>query len=128
MARMAPGDELKLQLDPAGQRANGKPWDGLGQVLRISDGEVALMMHGGNVPLEVTDGYQVTALLQRGSVSFCIVFWAPWRMFISEGRIVTDDLRFSTLNYRESSRAVCVSQHSLPVAEFGWSWKRTKVQ
>lgn len=60
MARMAAGDELKLQLDPVGQRAYGKPWDGLGQVLRITDGEVALMMHAGNVPLDITDGYQVT--------------------------------------------------------------------
>lgn len=59
MARMAPGDELKLTLDPVGQRAYGNAWEGLGQVLRIADSEVALMMHGGNVPLDVTDGYQV---------------------------------------------------------------------
>lgn len=59
MARMTPGDELKLSLDPVGQRAYGKPWEGLGQVLRIADSEVALMMQGGNVPLEITDGYQV---------------------------------------------------------------------
>ncbi len=59
MARMTPGDELKLTLDPVGQRAYGKPWEGLGQVLRIADSEVALMMQGGNVPLEITDGYQV---------------------------------------------------------------------
>ena len=59
MARMQSGDELKLTLDPVGQRAYGKPWEGLGQVLRISDSEVSLMMLGGNVPLDVTDGYQV---------------------------------------------------------------------
>lgn len=59
MARMTAGDELKLTLNPVGQRAYGKPWEGLGQVLRIADSEVALMMQGGNVPLEVTDGYQV---------------------------------------------------------------------
>lgn len=61
MARMQSGDELKLTLDPVGQRAYGKPWEGLGQVLRISDSEVSLMMLGGNVPLDVTDGYQVTS-------------------------------------------------------------------
>ncbi|CAM9092624.1 unnamed protein product [Ascophyllum nodosum] len=59
MARMAAGDELKLSLNSAGERLYGKAWEGLGQVLRISDCEVSLMMHGGNVPLEITDGYQV---------------------------------------------------------------------
>lgn len=59
MARMTAGDELKLTLNPVGERAHGKPWEGLGQVLRIADSEVALMMLGGNVPLDVTDGYQV---------------------------------------------------------------------
>lgn len=61
MARMTAGDELKLTLDPVGERAYGKPWEGLGQVLRIADSEVALMMLAGNVPLEITDGYQVTS-------------------------------------------------------------------
>lgn len=60
MARMTAGDELKLSLDPVGQRAYGKPWEGLGHVLRIADSEVALMMLGGMVPTEITDGYQVT--------------------------------------------------------------------
>lgn len=59
MARMTAGDELKLTLNPVGERVHGKPWEGLGQVLRIADSEVALMMLGGDVPLEVTDGYQV---------------------------------------------------------------------
>ncbi|CAB1119331.1 unnamed protein product [Ectocarpus sp. CCAP 1310/34] len=59
MARMTAGDELKLSLDPVGQRAYGKPWEGLGHVLRIADSEVALMMLGGMVPTEITDGYQV---------------------------------------------------------------------
>lgn len=59
MSRVAPGDELKLALDPVGERAYGSSWEGLGQILRIADGEVALMMHGGSVPLDVTDGYQV---------------------------------------------------------------------
>ncbi|CAM9530658.1 unnamed protein product [Ectocarpus fasciculatus] len=59
MARMTAGDELKLSLDPVGQRAHGKPWEGLGHVLRIADSEVALMMLGGMVPTEITDGYQV---------------------------------------------------------------------
>lgn len=63
MARMAAGDELKLTLDPVGQRAHGKSWEGLGQVLRIADCEVSLMMHGGNVPLDITDGYQVIFLV-----------------------------------------------------------------
>lgn len=61
MARMTAGDELKLSLDPVGQRAFGRPWEGPGQVLRISDSEVALMMLCGSVPLEITDGYQVTS-------------------------------------------------------------------
>lgn len=65
MARMASGDELKLSLNPAGERAYGKAWEGLGQVLRISDCEVSLMMHAGNVPLEITDGYQVGTLAMR---------------------------------------------------------------
>lgn len=65
MARMTAGDELKLSLDPVGQRAHGRPWEGLGQVLRISDSEVALMMLGGNVPTEITDGYQVTSSTER---------------------------------------------------------------
>lgn len=56
---MTAGDELKLSLDPVGQRAYGKPWEGLGHVLRIADSEVALMMLGGMVPTEITDGYQV---------------------------------------------------------------------
>ncbi|CAM9439699.1 unnamed protein product, partial [Pylaiella littoralis] len=59
MARMTAGDELKLTLNPVGERVHGKPWEGLGQVLRIADSEVALMMLGGDVPLEVTDGYQL---------------------------------------------------------------------
>lgn len=59
MARTAAGDELQLSLDPVGQRAFGKEWSGVGHVLRITDGEVALMMLAGNVPLDVTDGYQV---------------------------------------------------------------------
>lgn len=60
MARMAVGDELKLQLDPVGQRAHGKAWEGLGQVLRITDGEVALMMHTGGIPLDISTGYQAS--------------------------------------------------------------------
>lgn len=63
MARMAPGDELKLQLDPVGERAFGKSWEGLGQILRIADSEVSLMMHGGSVPLDITDGYQVLRII-----------------------------------------------------------------
>lgn len=59
MARTAAGDELRLSLDPVGQRAHGKAWEGVGQVLRISDSEVALMVLTGNVPLDITDGYQV---------------------------------------------------------------------
>lgn len=58
---MTAGDELKLSLDPVGERAFGRPWEGLGQVLRISDSEVSLMMLCGNIPLEITDGYQVTS-------------------------------------------------------------------
>lgn len=58
---MTAGDELKLSLDPVGERAFGRPWEGLGHVLRISDSEVALMMLSGNIPLEITDGYQVTS-------------------------------------------------------------------
>ena len=68
MARMTAGDELKLTLDPVGQRAYGKPWEGLGQVLRIADSEVALMMQGGNVPLEITDGYQVRARVYASEI------------------------------------------------------------
>lgn len=71
MARMAPGDELKLTLDPVGERAYGKPWEGLGQVLRIADSEVALMVHVVNVPLNVTDGYQVNFL--RGRCYYCMI-------------------------------------------------------
>lgn len=55
---MTAGDELKLSLDPVGERAYGRAWEGLGQVLRISDSEVSLMMLCGNIPLDVTDGYQ----------------------------------------------------------------------
>lgn len=66
MARMASGDELKLSLNPSGERSYGKAWEGLGQVLRISDCEVSLMMHAGNVPLEITDGYQVCGVCSCG--------------------------------------------------------------
>ncbi|CAM9844197.1 unnamed protein product, partial [Discosporangium mesarthrocarpum] len=59
MARIAIGDELRLRLDPAGARQYGYDWEGLGQVLRITEGEVSLMMNTGNVPVEVVDGYQV---------------------------------------------------------------------
>lgn len=72
MARVASGDELKLQLDPVGERAyGGKEWEGLGQVIRITDGEVALMMHAGNVPLDIADGYQVCVCVRKAV--FCRV-------------------------------------------------------
>ena len=79
MARMAAGDELKLSLNSAGERLYGKAWEGLGQVLRISDCEVSLMMHGGNVPLEITDGYQVRCV----SISLCLPVFYVFYLFIA---------------------------------------------
>ena len=49
------GDELRLKLDSMSARMHGKPWEGVGHILRLLDGEIALEMRSNNVPLEVTE-------------------------------------------------------------------------
>ena len=51
------GDELRLKLGPLAASLHGKPWEGVGQILRLTEGEVALEMRAsGGVPLDVTEG------------------------------------------------------------------------
>lgn len=57
--RMMMGDELKLQLDASAARIYGRKWEGVGNVLRITDGEVVLEIRTAHCPTEITDGYEV---------------------------------------------------------------------
>ncbi|CAM9677616.1 unnamed protein product, partial [Phaeothamnion confervicola] len=77
--RIVAGDELRLSLDPSstssvaaavasssGASASGRTagvgrrkWEGVGHVLRISDGEVVLEMRSGACPTETMEGYEV---------------------------------------------------------------------
>jgi regulator of nonsense transcripts 1 len=54
-----PGDELRLRLDQTSARRYKSNWDGIGNVLWIDDGDIALEMHSGKVPEEIEDGYLV---------------------------------------------------------------------
>jgi regulator of nonsense transcripts 1 len=66
------GDELRLKLDGFTARLHGvnggKPWEGVGNVLRMADGEVALEMRDPRCPTEVTEGYAIEFVWK--SVSF----------------------------------------------------------
>eukprot|EP00624_Nannochloropsis_granulata_P003451 evm.model.NODE_27464_length_8211_cov_20.026672.1 len=66
------GDELRLKLDGFTTRLHGvngvKPWEGVGNVLRMMDGEVALEMQDPRCPTEVTEGYAIDFVWK--SVSF----------------------------------------------------------
>lgn len=42
--RLLVGDELRLKLDAGGARQYGRPWEAIGQVLRISDGNAATVV------------------------------------------------------------------------------------
>ncbi len=53
------GDELKLKLDAGAARIYGRKWEGTGNVLRITENELALEMRSSNCPEEITDGYEV---------------------------------------------------------------------
>jgi hypothetical protein len=51
------GDELRLKLGSLAARLHGRPWEGVGQILRVTDGEVALELRAsGGVPVDVTEG------------------------------------------------------------------------
>ena len=55
--RLMVGDELKLSLGLTSMHQYGKPWEGIGSVLRLEDNEIELTMKSNDVPSEITDGY-----------------------------------------------------------------------
>lgn len=56
--RIVVGDELKLRLDSASARLHGEAWEGIGHVMRIDNGEIALEMRSNQgVPTNITEGY-----------------------------------------------------------------------
>lgn len=57
--RLVVGDELSLRLDASGIRLYGQEWKGVGHVLWMSDGEVALEMLAGSAPATITEGFIV---------------------------------------------------------------------
>ncbi|CAM9226301.1 unnamed protein product [Chrysoparadoxa australica] len=57
--RVVNGDEIKIRLEPGMARVYGKSWEGVGNVLRMTDGEIAVEMRTSHVPTEITDGYEV---------------------------------------------------------------------
>jgi regulator of nonsense transcripts 1 len=66
--RLVVGDELLLKLDAGSIRLNGGEWQGVGHVMWIEEGEVALEMVSNNAPIQLTDGY--TAEYVWKSVSY----------------------------------------------------------
>lgn len=59
-SRIMVGDELRLKLGDGASYLYGKPWDGVGYVKGIIDGEVELELRtGGNVPDQIHDDYIV---------------------------------------------------------------------
>ena len=65
--RLVSGDELKLKLSSIGARAFGRPWEMIGHVQRIVDGEVALEMRGSTVPLDIADAFLVDVVWKSTS-------------------------------------------------------------
>ncbi len=57
--RLMVGDELKLSLGPTSMNMYGKPWEGIGSVLRLDDNDIELAMKSNDVPSEIFDGYIV---------------------------------------------------------------------
>jgi regulator of nonsense transcripts 1 len=60
-SRIVVGDELRLKLGQGAEFLYGKPWEGVGYVKNIVDGEVELELRntGGNVPDSISEGYVV---------------------------------------------------------------------
>eukprot|EP00529_Nitzschia_sp_RCC80_P005463 CAMPEP_0113504498 /NCGR_PEP_ID=MMETSP0014_2-20120614/34747_1 /TAXON_ID=2857 /ORGANISM="Nitzschia sp." /LENGTH=1043 /DNA_ID=CAMNT_0000399611 /DNA_START=152 /DNA_END=3283 /DNA_ORIENTATION=- /assembly_acc=CAM_ASM_000159 len=59
-SRIMPGDELRLKLGDGAAYLYGKPWEGVGYVKSIIDGEVELELRSsGNVPDQINDDYVV---------------------------------------------------------------------
>lgn len=62
-AGLTVGDELRLKLDVLTARMHGvnggQAWEGVGNVLRMADGEVSLEMRVSHCPTEVRDGFSV---------------------------------------------------------------------
>lgn len=59
-SRIMPGDELRLKLGEGASYLFGKPWEGIGYVKGIVDGEVQLELRSsGNVPDSINDDYIV---------------------------------------------------------------------
>lgn len=70
--RLLVGDELKLKLDKQGVHQNGgRPWEGIGQVLRVSDGEIAMelkwSLKSSAVPSDVTDSVYSVDFVWKGT-------------------------------------------------------------
>ena len=57
--KLVTGDELRLRLDPTSARRYKENWDGVGNVLWIESGEIALEMRLAKVPEDIEDGYIV---------------------------------------------------------------------
>lgn len=57
------GDELRLKLGPLAAIRHGRAWEGVGQILRLVDGEVALEMRTPSCPVEITEGCVVCGVL-----------------------------------------------------------------
>ena len=59
-SRIMPGDELRLKLGEGASYLHGKPWEGVGYVKGIVDGEVELELRSaGHVPESIHDDYIV---------------------------------------------------------------------
>ncbi|KAJ8599766.1 hypothetical protein CTAYLR_003412 [Chrysophaeum taylorii] len=65
--RLLVGDELRLKLDAVGARHYGRSWEAIGNVLRISDGEIALEFRTPNVPADVTDACYIVEFVWKGT-------------------------------------------------------------
>jgi regulator of nonsense transcripts 1 len=61
LSRIVVGDELRLKLGPGGEFVHGRPWEGVGYVKNMMDGQVELELRtgGNNVPEQLTEDYAV---------------------------------------------------------------------
>jgi len=62
------GDELRLRLDAGGARMHGQKWESAGNVLRFTDGEVALELRDGrHTPTGITDSVYTVDFVWKGT-------------------------------------------------------------
>jgi len=66
-SRIMVGDELRLRLGDGASFLHGRPWEGVGYVKDIIDGEVELEMRSAGVPDGISEGYVVECIWKSTS-------------------------------------------------------------